>query len=326
MLFMGFSRQEYQSGLPLPSPVDHVLSELSTRTHPSWVSHSLAHSFIELNKAVVHVINLISFLWLWFSFGLPSEGLGKRHPDGRDWLRVKLGLVLMGKAMLSKSLIQFSVDVQGYVPSLLFSLRSNYGGGNEENGDLLQKVLCIHYHTQYPWPCSRSAPPYTSTRDSWTCTDKSGPVSFGVTAPFSWVLMCTRFLCVCVPQESVSPVLCKFCIQSHSSPKSNALGVLPGTQVGKSVVVPRSSLTVREFLWYNYSAVSGLSTWRLSGGVNGELLQEGLCHTLVCCNQSPRACSQPLLTRASVGDTRTLNLWLRSWTPYQQIEESRENH
>ena len=120
------------------------------------------------------------------------------------------------------------------------------------------------------------------------------------------------FFCVCVPQESVSPVLCKFCIQSHSSPKSNALGVLPGTQVGKSVVVPRSSLTVREFLWYNYSAVSGLSAWRLSGGVNGELLQEGLCHTLVCCNQSPRACSQPLLTRASVGDTRTLNLWLRS--------------
>ena len=63
---------------------------------------------------------------------------------------MKLGLVLMGKAMLSKSLIQFSVDVQGYVPSLLFGLRSNYGGGNEENGDLLQKVLGIHYHTQYP--------------------------------------------------------------------------------------------------------------------------------------------------------------------------------
>ena len=33
-------------------------------------------------------------------------------------------------------------------------------------------------------------------------------VSFGVTAPFSWVLMCTSF--VCSLQESVSPVLCKF--------------------------------------------------------------------------------------------------------------------
>ena len=36
--------------------------------------------------------------------------------------------------MLSKSLIQFSVDVWGCVPSLLFDLRPNYDGGNEENG------------------------------------------------------------------------------------------------------------------------------------------------------------------------------------------------
>ena len=46
--------------------------------------------------------------------------------------------------MLSKSLIQFSVDEWGCVPSLLFDLRPDYGGGNEENGDLLQKVLCMH--------------------------------------------------------------------------------------------------------------------------------------------------------------------------------------
>ena len=38
-----------------PSPVDHVLSELSTMTCPSWVAlHGMAHSFIELDKAVVH--------------------------------------------------------------------------------------------------------------------------------------------------------------------------------------------------------------------------------------------------------------------------------
>ena len=48
-----------------------------------------------------------------------------------------LGLVLMGGAVLSKSLIQFSVDGQGCVPSLLFDLRPNCGGGNEDNGDLL---------------------------------------------------------------------------------------------------------------------------------------------------------------------------------------------
>ena len=39
---------------------------------PTW--H--AHSFTELDKAVVHVINLVSFLWLWFSVCLPSDGKG----------------------------------------------------------------------------------------------------------------------------------------------------------------------------------------------------------------------------------------------------------
>ena len=49
--------------LPFPSPVDHILSELSTMTHWSWVAlHGMAHSFIELDKAVVHVIRLVSFL------------------------------------------------------------------------------------------------------------------------------------------------------------------------------------------------------------------------------------------------------------------------
>ena len=43
----------------------------------SWVApHGMAHSFIELDKAVVHVISLISFLWLWFSVCLTSDGKG----------------------------------------------------------------------------------------------------------------------------------------------------------------------------------------------------------------------------------------------------------
>ena len=40
-----------------------------------WVAlHGMAHSFLELDKVVVHVIRLISFLWLWFSVCLPSDG------------------------------------------------------------------------------------------------------------------------------------------------------------------------------------------------------------------------------------------------------------
>ena len=73
----GVSRQEYWRGLPVLSPVDHILSELSTMTHLSWVVlHGMAHSFIKLHKVVIYVIILVSILWLWFSFCLLSDGWG----------------------------------------------------------------------------------------------------------------------------------------------------------------------------------------------------------------------------------------------------------
>ena len=89
-------------------------------------------------------------------------------------------------------------------------------------------------------------------RDSWTLPRKSGSVSCGVPAPFSWVLVHTRF-CLC-PPRAYFPVLGKF--------------------------------------------------WQLCGGVNGDLVQEGLCHIQACCTQSPWPCGSPLLTRASTGDTQ----------------------
>ena len=82
---------------------------------------------------------------------------------------------------------------------------------------------------------------------------KSGSVSCGVTAPFSWVLVHTRF-CLC-PPRIYFPVLCKF--------------------------------------------------WQLYGGVNGDLLQKGLCHTQVCCTQSPCPCGSPLPIHTSTGDAQT---------------------
>ena len=53
--------------------------------------HGLDHSFIELDKAVVCVISLISFLWLWFSFFLPSEGKDKRLMEASWWERLTEG-------------------------------------------------------------------------------------------------------------------------------------------------------------------------------------------------------------------------------------------
>ena len=140
-------------------------------------------------------------------------------------------------------------------------LRPNYGRGDEDIGDILQKVPCVQFYNQCPQPCSR--PPLTcaSASDSWALLGKSGSVSCGVTAPFSLVLGHTGF-CLCPPRVCF-PVLHKF--------------------------------------------------WQLYGGVNDNLLQEGLCYTQVCCTQSPCPCSRPLLTLTSTGDTQT-QFWLSLFT------------
>ena len=47
--------------LLFPPPVDHILSEFSTMTCPSWVAlHSMAHSFSELCKPLCHDKSVIN--------------------------------------------------------------------------------------------------------------------------------------------------------------------------------------------------------------------------------------------------------------------------
>ena len=66
ILFMGFPRQENWSGLSFPSPVGHILSDLSTTTRLSWVApHSMAY-FHWVRQVVVCGIRLASCLSLWF--------------------------------------------------------------------------------------------------------------------------------------------------------------------------------------------------------------------------------------------------------------------
>ena len=68
ILFMGFSRQEYWSGLLFPSPVEYILPNLSSCLgwpHRAWLS------FMESDQAVLCVIRLTSFLWLWFQCVCP---------------------------------------------------------------------------------------------------------------------------------------------------------------------------------------------------------------------------------------------------------------
>ena len=108
ILFMGFSRQEYWSGLPFPSPVDHILSHLSTMTRPTWVALQAWLSFIELDKAVVLVWLdwlvffeydfSVSALWcslatptIWlglllpWTWGIPSQLLHVQGQEGQRW-------------------------------------------------------------------------------------------------------------------------------------------------------------------------------------------------------------------------------------------------
>ena len=67
ILFMGFSRQEYLSGLQFPSPF--------CQTSPPWPSRlgwPHTHGFVSLlDKAVFHVIRLASCLQLWFQCVCP---------------------------------------------------------------------------------------------------------------------------------------------------------------------------------------------------------------------------------------------------------------
>ena len=127
--------------------------------------------------------------------------------------------------MLNKSLIQFSVDGWGCVPSLLFDLRPNYDGGNEDSG-LPKKVPCKHCHT--PWPQHaaghhKPTPPrrlLDTHRQVWVsllwshCSFLLGPGAHKVLFVPSKSLFETGESCV-------SPV-----IKSHWPPKSNSLGVL----------------------------------------------------------------------------------------------------
>ena len=120
------------------------------------------------------------------------------------------GSCLMDGAMLSKSLIQFSVEGWGCVPSLLFDLRPNYGRRNEDNGVVLKRSrACTVVISALPL---RQATVYLHLLQRHLDTHRQvGSVSGGVSAPSSWFLVTQGF--VCALQESVFPVLCKFCTQ-----------------------------------------------------------------------------------------------------------------
>ena len=107
ILFMGFSRQEHWSGVPFPSPVDHILPDLSTMTRPSWVAPHAWLSFTELDKTVV----LWSDWLVFHDYGISVSAL---------WCPLATPTVLLGFLLpwtwgISSQLLQQSAAAAPYL-------------------------------------------------------------------------------------------------------------------------------------------------------------------------------------------------------------------
>ena len=107
MLFLHWSPVAYWAPTDLGSSSFSVLSLclfLLFMGSQSKNTEVVCHSLLQWTT-FASVIVVFSLPAIWWRI----RGLWKL-PNGIDWLRGKLGLVLMGGAVLSKSLTQFSVD------------------------------------------------------------------------------------------------------------------------------------------------------------------------------------------------------------------------
>ena len=130
--------------------------------------------------------------------------------------------------MLNRNLIQLSADGWGCAPSPLVAFPNGtspprfYRGVN----DNIQKGK-----KPLPWvlppvppPCGEPLLTNASTGGPGTLAGRSSPVSCGVTAPFSWVLVCTWF-CLCQEWSLYFPQSCgSRVIKSCWPSKSDSLG------------------------------------------------------------------------------------------------------
>ena len=123
----------------------------------------------------------------------------------------------MGRAVLSKSLIQFSVDGQGCILSLLFDLRLNYDGSNKDNGDSFKKSHARTAALNVPNPAAGHRQPTPPPETPGHPQARLGQSLVGslLLSPVSW---CTEGF-ICALQESVSPVLRKFYNQNPLASK-----------------------------------------------------------------------------------------------------------
>ena len=107
--------------------------------------------------------------------------------------------------MLSKSLIQFSVDGWSCVPSLLFT----WGQTMME----VMKIMVTSFKRSHAWTATLRPPTLQQATTNpclcWRLLDSPGQVWVSLLwGHCSFLLVCTRF-CLC-PPRAYFPVLCKF--------------------------------------------------------------------------------------------------------------------
>ena len=157
----------------------------------------------------------------------------------------KLGLALVGRAMLSKPLIQFSVNGWGCVPSLLFT----WGQTMVE----VMKIMVTSFKRSHARTAALIANPAAGHRQPTPLLESPGHSWASLGQSFVGSLLLSPGFWFCLwPPRVYFPVLCEF--------------------------------------------------WQLCGRVNGDLLQEDLCHTHI---QSPCPCVRPLPTHTSTADAQT---------------------
>ena len=138
----------------------------------------------------------------------------------------------MGRAMLSKSLIQFSVDGWGCVPSLLFDLRPTLVG--------VMKIMATSFKRSHARTAELSAPDpaagHCQPRHHWRLLDThSSQASLGQSLVGSLLLSLGSWRAqgsVCALQESVS----QSCVSSGGS----VVGLM-ATSSKRAYATPRSA-------------------------------------------------------------------------------------
>ena len=176
----------------------------------------------------------------------------------------------MGRAMFSKSLIQFSVDGRSYVPSVLLDLRQNYGGGNET---MVTSFIRSHTGTatlSAPDPTTghhQPTPPPETPGHSWACLGQSLVGSL-LLSPGSW---CAQGF-VCALQESVSSVLCKFW---HLCGGVNSDLFQEGLRHTQVCCTQSPCPCGRPLLTYTFSGDTQTQFWSVSVGYLGPCAHKG---------------------------------------------------